>query len=199
MLPTLEALAPLFALVAALALISLSLTAISTPSTGAPEIGTLVSLIALSATAFFIELQPIGLLLLLAALGCFVAYFRYRSRLYLPVIGFVLQLIGSILLTTDPVSILPSAILLNIISLVYFLLVIRLGLKIQSMPTAVGADTLIGAHAVVIRTIDPLGSIKLDGEIWQARSDRTIPSGSWVRIISREGLELLVTPTDPPY
>ena len=35
---------------------------------------------------------------------------------------------------------------------------------------AVGAETLVGRHAVVVRALAPRGQVKLDGEVWEARA-----------------------------
>jgi membrane-bound serine protease (ClpP class) len=198
-MPTLESLYPLITLTASIALIWLSLTAITTPGTGAPEIGTLISLIAVAVTAFLTPIQPAGLLLLLAALGCFIAALRYRHLWVVPLIAFALQFLGSFFLLPAPFPLVPALLLINLVSVAYFFFVIRPGLQIQNRPDLVGAETLIGARGVVVRTLDPLGSIKIDGAVWRARADRLVPSGTWVRVLSRDGLELLVTPSSDPY
>jgi len=43
-------------------------------------------------------------------------------------------------------------------------------------------------------SIDPIGSVYVDGEMWSARAEHPIPEGTAVRVISREGLMLNVKP-----
>jgi membrane-bound serine protease (ClpP class) len=59
---------------------------------------------------------------------------------------------------------------------------------------AVGAQTLIGREAVVMRTCDPRGQVRLDGEIWEARCRAGAASGETVRVVDRDRLTLIVEP-----
>ena len=57
---------------------------------------------------------------------------------------------------------------------------------------SVGADTLIGREAVVSVPCRPVGQVRLDGEIWEARCDAGASQGDRVRVIGRDGLTLVV-------
>jgi membrane-bound serine protease (ClpP class) len=57
---------------------------------------------------------------------------------------------------------------------------------------AVGAQTLIGKDAVVTTPCRPVGQVRLDGEIWEARCDAGASPGDRVRVIGRDGLQLVV-------
>ena len=57
---------------------------------------------------------------------------------------------------------------------------------------AVGAQTLIGKDAVVSTPCRPVGQVRLDGEIWEARCDAGASQGDRVRVIGRDGLTLVV-------
>lgn len=59
---------------------------------------------------------------------------------------------------------------------------------------AVGAETLIGKEAVVSLPCLPLGQVRLDGEIWEARCDAGGRIGDRVRVTGRDGLTLVVEP-----
>jgi membrane-bound serine protease (ClpP class) len=61
---------------------------------------------------------------------------------------------------------------------------------------AVGAETLIGREAVVSLPCRPVGQVRLDGEIWEARCEAGAGTGERVRITGREGLTLVVEPVD---
>jgi len=56
----------------------------------------------------------------------------------------------------------------------------------------VGAQTLIGREAAVIRACEPRGQVRLDGEIWEARCDEGAAVGETVRVVDRDGLTLIV-------
>lgn len=57
---------------------------------------------------------------------------------------------------------------------------------------AVGAQTLIGKDAVVSTPCRPVGQVRLNGEIWEARCDAGASPGDRVRVIDRNGLTLVV-------
>jgi membrane-bound serine protease (ClpP class) len=62
----------------------------------------------------------------------------------------------------------------------------------------VGAETLIDRDAVVISPCRPLGQVRLDGEIWEARCEAGATVGDTVRITGRDGLTLVVEPVGAP-
>jgi len=59
----------------------------------------------------------------------------------------------------------------------------------------VGAETLVGRTAVVVRALSPRGQVQLDGEIWEAQAGQDVPPGAEVTITSVDGLVLDVTPS----
>lgn len=58
----------------------------------------------------------------------------------------------------------------------------------------VGPETLVGATAVVVSVCRPLGQVKLDGELWQARCEAGADAGETVRVTALDGLTLVVEP-----
>lgn len=63
------------------------------------------------------------------------------------------------------------------------------------------ADRILGQQGYVLETIDNqsgLGTVKVDGKIWSARSvgGQSIPEGSAVTICSIEGVKVYVTPAE---
>jgi membrane-bound serine protease (ClpP class) len=59
---------------------------------------------------------------------------------------------------------------------------------------SVGAQTLIGREAVVSVPCMPVGQVRLDGEIWEARCEAGAGTGERVRVTGREHLTLVVEP-----
>lgn len=60
----------------------------------------------------------------------------------------------------------------------------------------VGAETMVGRRAVVIRSCLPEGQVRLDGEIWQARCAEGVAEGKDVLVERVDGLTLEVRPAD---
>jgi membrane protein implicated in regulation of membrane protease activity len=61
----------------------------------------------------------------------------------------------------------------------------------------VGAETLIGREAVVTEPCRPLGQVRLNGEIWEARCAAGASPGDRVRVVARNDLTLVVEPASP--
>jgi len=59
----------------------------------------------------------------------------------------------------------------------------------------VGAETLVGRTAVVVRPLSPRGQVKLDGEVWEARATHDVLPGAEVVVTGLDGLVLEVEPT----
>ena len=57
---------------------------------------------------------------------------------------------------------------------------------------AVGAETLVGRTAVVVRPLVPRGQVRLDGELWEARAAEDVPHGTEVVVTALDGLVLEV-------
>jgi membrane-bound serine protease (ClpP class) len=57
---------------------------------------------------------------------------------------------------------------------------------------AVGAETLVGRTAVVVRALAPQGQVKLDGEVWEARASAEVVPGDEVVVTGISGLVLEV-------
>lgn len=60
----------------------------------------------------------------------------------------------------------------------------------------VGAETLIGAVGSAVTEIRPTGTVRVLGEVWQARSASAVAAGQPVRVNAREGLTLHVEPIE---
>jgi membrane-bound serine protease (ClpP class) len=58
----------------------------------------------------------------------------------------------------------------------------------------VGAEALVGRTAKVVRPCRPLGYVRLDGELWQARCAEGADKGVDVRVTALDGLTLVVEP-----
>jgi membrane protein implicated in regulation of membrane protease activity len=55
-----------------------------------------------------------------------------------------------------------------------------------------GPETLLGAVGEVVAPCNPLGQVRLQGELWQARCDEGAEPGERVRVRALDGLTLVV-------
>lgn len=66
----------------------------------------------------------------------------------------------------------------------------RLGSRLKK---TTGAEAMIGARAKVVSSCRPEGTVRLKGELWQARCDGGADAGAAVRVQSVDGLTLVVS------
>ena len=73
--------------------------------------------------------------------------------------------------------------------------------KLESLRRAnvqrTNADRLIGMEGVVIVPVNPVegkGQVKVEGQVWSAKSDSAITEGTKVKIRAIEGVKLIVDP-----
>jgi membrane protein implicated in regulation of membrane protease activity len=59
---------------------------------------------------------------------------------------------------------------------------------------AVGAEALIGKHAIAVDALTPEGQVKLDGELWRARCTGYAAPGTPLVVTGIDGLTLEVEP-----
>jgi membrane protein implicated in regulation of membrane protease activity len=57
---------------------------------------------------------------------------------------------------------------------------------------SVGAEALVGRTARVVRPCRPLGYVRLDGELWEARCEAGADRGDEVSVVGLDGLTLVV-------
>src|SRR5437867_4059216 len=93
----------------------------------------------------------------------------------------------------DPVVIATVA----LVSGAFFFFVARFAISTRQLAWAGGSPALVGATGVAKSDIGPIGVAYVAGEDWSARSEGgAIPRGSAVRVKRREGLSLIVEPSD---
>jgi membrane-bound serine protease (ClpP class) len=115
----------------------------------------------------------------------------------LTVSGIISFLIGSLMLfnRTDPLFRLSLSYIIpaTLVTAAFFVFVIGKGVRAQLLPVKAGAETMIGKTVTALTPIDPRGGrIFVEGEYWNAVSDRPIEKEEVVEIAAVQGLTLKV-------
>jgi inner membrane protein len=66
-------------------------------------------------------------------------------------------------------------------------------------PMSTTVQSLEGATGIVVTPVVPdslSGKVQIQSEVWSARSEQPIPAGTKVRVVSGEGVSVLVRPLD---
>lgn len=63
---------------------------------------------------------------------------------------------------------------------------------LRRQPVTTGPDAMVGELGRVVTPCDPIGEVRLHGELWRARCEPHAEVGQRVRVCAREGLTLVV-------
>src|SRR3990172_7188376 len=137
-----------------------------------------------------------GLLLILLALGLFIAEIKVTSHGLLTMGGLVSMVLGSLMLINTDAPflrislsiIIPAALL----TAAFFTFLLTLALKAQRRVAVSGAEGLINLIGTAQGPIEPTGKVFVHGELWNALSSEPIQPGEKVRVVKMEGLKLTV-------
>jgi len=177
---------------------------LAAPGTLVPEtIGALALVLGLIGLGLF-DASTSGLLLILLASAFFVAEVLTPTHGVLATVGAVALVLGAIFLLDEPLLSRGFLQRFQIVALISA--VVSGGVALGAVALAVRTrqqpphGEAVGQTAETRTELDPDGQVIFHGERWKARSQGgTIPAGTEVVIVKRDGLELLVrSPSEPP-
>jgi len=178
--------------------IVLALLAVSSPGTGILELS---ALLVLGFAGYVISRYPINIwaliILVLGVVPFIIAVRRSRNWIFL-LISIAAFVVGSIFIfrtasgvpSVDPIL----ATITSVIAAGFVWFIGRRGLEAIGLSPSIDLGRLVGKIGEARTDIDPEGSVYVGGEIWSARSEQVIYTGSPIRVIGREGLVLVVEP-----
>lgn len=150
--------------------------------------------------AFFsFQMLPInyaGLLLILLAIGMFIAEIKVHSAGLLTIGGVVSMSLGSLMLIESPgpfLRISYSVIITAVLATAaFFLFAVGAGLRAQRRKPSTGREGLVGERGTATTDIGPAGQVFIHGELWSVSSKDRISKGEEVEVVRVEGLKLEV-------
>ncbi len=166
-----------------------------------PGIVGVISLILAFYSMHTLPINYAGLALIVFAIILFLLELKIASHGLLAIGGVVSLLLGSMMLiksgsSLEMVRISRSVIIsATIVSALFFLFVIGFGLKAQKNKITTGIEGMVGDIGEVLEILSPKGTIRVQGEIWNAESlAGTINRGEKVRIKEMKNMKLFVEP-----
>jgi len=138
-----------------------------------------------------------GALMLIVALGLFVADIKANTHGILSAGGVVALVLGlAFLVNTGPIGLGVSPILIvlsALVSFAFFAIFVRRIWEARRRPVTTGSEALVGARGEAREEIAPEGMVYVRGALWRAVADGPpIHAGSPVRVVGRKGLQLQV-------
>lgn len=144
-----------------------------------------------------LEVNPIGLVLIILSLGFFVAEALVRTRGLLSVFGLISITVGSIFLFKGGVDNRANPYLITGASLVTSAVLVFIANRVaaaQKSRVSTGREAAKGSIAVARTALNPEGMVFYQGELWKAMLDKgNATPGEEVVITSLEDLKLVVT------
>ena len=159
--------------------------------------GSICLLIALFAFQI-LSVNYAGLALVVVGTAMIIAEFFFPTYGSLGIGGIIAFVVGSLILfDTDVPGLGVGRPLIAAIATVGALMVggiVYMGTRAMRHPVATGAEGMIGKNAEVVADFTGKGKVRYGGELWNARSERTLRAGELARIVKVEGLTLWVEP-----
>lgn len=164
-----------------------------------PGIVGVISLILAFYSMHSLPINYAGLGLIIFGIILFLLEIKIVSNGLLAIGGIVSLLLGSMMLirsgsSLEVIKISRSVIFAaTAVSALFFLFIVGLGMKAQRLKVVTGVEALIGDTAEVLDILDPFGTVKVQGETWNAESlSGVISKGEKVRIKEMKNLKLYV-------
>jgi len=176
--------------------ILLTLMAIVTPGTGMLEIGAFFCFVLAGYAVYNLSINWWALVILILSMISFIYAIQKTKRELFLGLSILLLVIGSVFLfavdgwkpAVNPVV----AFLSSSLMAVFLWVVVRKTVQAAGARPIHDLETLIGVTGEARSNIHEDGSVQVGGELWSARSEKSIPAGSIIRVVRREGFILVV-------
>jgi membrane-bound serine protease (ClpP class) len=178
----------------------LLLLALVTPGTGILEVGALFLLALAGYAVYNLGFNLWALIVLVLSVIPFVYAMRKPKREAFLALSLLGVIVGSVYLfpthgfwpAVNPIL----AIVVSVLAASFLWLVVRKAIQAHHARPIHDLSMLIGQTGEAKTRVQEEGSVQVAGELWSARSDKPVPAGSRVRVVSREGFVLVVERDD---
>ncbi|HUE98415.1 MAG TPA: NfeD family protein [Anaerolineales bacterium] len=174
----------------------LAMLALATPGTGLFEIGAFFCIALAGYAIYNLSFNWWALVLLALSIIPFVyALQKPKRELYLGA-SILLLVVGSVFIfpRTEEQAVVNPLVALIASGLVAGFLWIAVRKVIDAAQVRPSHDLggLVGQIGEAKTRINEEGSVQVNGELWSARSEESIPAGSMIRVVRRDGFVLIV-------
>jgi membrane-bound serine protease (ClpP class) len=174
----------------------LAMMALVTPATGLFEIGAFFCMALAGYAIYHLSFNWWALILLGLSTIPFVYAIQRPKRERFLALAIVLLVSGSVFMfprTADQAIVNPLVAIVGSGLVASFLwIAVRKSLEAAHVRPSHSLDGLVGQIGEAKTRVSEEGSVQVNGELWSARSEHTIPAGSMIRVVRREGFVLIV-------
>lgn len=162
----------------------------------------IIGIICLTLAFYSMHTLPVnyaGLILIIFGVILFLLEIKFTSHGMLTLGGIVSLLLGSMMLIRPDAELefqhLSWGVIISSVgfSALFFIFVLGMGIRAQRLKPVTGAEGMIGEIGESLEALNPVGTVRVHGEMWQAES-RTGPimKGARIRITGIKDLLLFV-------
>ncbi|MFI5185966.1 MAG: nodulation protein NfeD [Chitinophagales bacterium] len=168
------------------------------PGTILPGIIGVISLILAFYSLQTLPVNYAGMALIAFALLLFLLEIKIVSHGVLAIGGIISLIIGSMMLIrtgSGEVGRISWTVIISatVVTSLFFLFVIGMGIKAQRLKPATGFAALVNEFGSANEVLNPMGMVLIHGELWQAESlTGVISKGEKIRVRDRKGFKLFV-------
>ncbi len=176
------------------------------PGWHVPEVIGSISLLLAIIGSSYLSFQIIGYILILASIAFFVIELETPTFGLFTAAGVLTFILGSLLLfrvSDDPTRIVSREWYVNfryiiitvaLLTASFFVFGIAKVIQSKKLRPSTGGEQMIGMEGIVDKELNPIGQIKIHGELWKAKAknQENIGEGSKIKVVDRENLLLLV-------
>ncbi|MFN2458214.1 MAG: nodulation protein NfeD [Chitinophagaceae bacterium] len=164
-----------------------------------PGVIGVISLILAFYSLHTLPINYAGLALIIFGIILFLLEIKVVSHGILAIGGVISLLLGSLMLIRPDSSLeffkISRSIIITttLVTALFFLFIVGLGLKAQRAKPVTGIEGIPGEIGETLQTLDPVGSVLVHGEIWQAESvSGKIDAGKKIRVTGMKNFKLYV-------
>jgi len=174
----------------------LAMMSLAAPGTGLFEIGAFFCILLAGYAIYRLSFNWWALILLGSSIVPFVYALQKPKRELYVVLSILLLVVGSVFIfprTENQAVVNPLvAIVASALVAGFLWIAVRKSVDAAGIRPSHDLDRLIGKIGEARTKVEEEGSVQVDGELWTARSEKTIPAGSSIRVLRREGFVLIV-------
>jgi len=167
-----------------------------TPGTGLFEAGALLCALVSTYTIYNLSFNLWALIILGISVIPFLYAIQKPKRELFLLLSIFLMVAGSVFIfpaSNGGMAVNPFlAVMASTLVAGFIWVAIRKSMEAAMVRPIHDLDGLIGKVGKARTVINSDGSVQVDGELWSARSENSIPEGSEVRVIRRDGFVVLV-------
>ena len=174
----------------------MAMLALATPGTGFLEIAAFFSLVLAGYGIYNLSFNWWALLLIGLSIVPFVYAIQKPKRELFLALSILLLIIGSIFMfprADDQAGVNPLvAAVASVLSAGFLWIAIRKSIEAAYARPLHSLEGLVGQVGEARTVVHDDGSVQVGGELWSARSEHSIPAGSSIRVVRREGFIVVV-------